>query len=640
MPIITKIKKKFIQRCFHQESIPGPILEIGSGRDQFNRSLFSKKYKVVTSNIYPKNVVDYICSVNCLPFEDNKFGCVICEHVLEHVEEPQRALDGIRRVLKPGGLLIMIVPFSWLIHEKPYDLWRFTEEGLRHLLMNKFVDVKFETIGPPKKPVFICATARKPIPKKQKPVHPKVSVIMPTYNRADMIDKSIESVLNQTFKDWELIIVNDGSTDNTKEVVAKYNDPRIVYLEKENGGPSSARNLGLRHAKGEYITYCDDDNIIFPYHLETLSGYLDRHPEIGLVRANAVKIIKPNKIGYLGRGLLWASMHKHNLLKKIGFFDARLDRCQDVDFLIRLHDYCNVKILECILTKHIIHSGNISFEIAHNDPAAHWKDLIYVKRVRKIFGVQRIKKPYFIMAASIFHEQNLFKTMLALSKIFYSRYPCIHSAYLTGLSYYRVGNISKSIEYMKKVVNYGSRQYKTTSRENLKTKEFAFALLGILYARKKQHGLSIKYLRQGLNIYPKGALLIIELFHASLESGRKDLAQELLVKNKAKVISSYMRGVLFLYQKECLKAKEYLERAYDIDKILKYRLCSSLSRLYSIMGREDYAKKHRVRSWAYEKETYFNILLSKKLLEIDLSYMRKLTERIFLRGDNTRKRII
>jgi glycosyltransferase involved in cell wall biosynthesis len=640
MPIITKIKKEFIQRCFHQESIPGPILEIGSGRDKFNRALFSKKYKVITTNIYPKNVVNYICSVNCLSFEDNKFGCVICEHVLEHVENPARAIDEIKRVLKPNGLLILTAPFSWSIHEKPYDLWRFSEEGLRYLIVNKFESVKFEAIGPPKKPALICITARKPIHEKSKIKHPKVSVIMPTYNRAHMISKSIESVLSQTFKDWELIIVNDGSTDNTKEVVAKYNDPRIVYLEKENGGPSSARNLGLRYAKGEYITYCDDDNIIFPYHLETLYGYLDRHPEIGLVRANAVKIIKPKKIGYLGRGLLWASMHKHNLLKKVGFFDTRLDRCQDVDFLIRLHDYCNVKILECILTKHIIHSGNISFEIAHNDPAAHWKDLIYVKRVRKIFGVQRIKKPYFIMAASIFHERNLFKTMLALSKIFYSRYPCIHSAYLTGLSYYRVGNISKSIEYMKKVVNYGSRQYKTTSRENLKTKEFAFALLGILYARKKQHGLSIKYLRQGLNIYPKGALLIIELFHASLESGRKDLAQELLVKNKAKVISSYMRGVLFLYQKECLKAKEYLERAYDIDKILKYRLCSSLSRLYSIMGREDYAKKHRVRSWAYEKETYFNILLSKKLLEIDLSYMRKLTERIFLRGDNTRKRII
>ena len=160
-----KATRMFMQSCLQQQPIFGPVLEIGSGKDRFNRQLFSRKYKVVATNIYPRNKVDHICSINTLPFEDDKFGCIICEHVLEHVEEPAKAIEEMRRVLKPKGLLILAVPFSWPIHEKPYDLWRFTEEGLRTLLMKDFKEVKFETIGKSNKPNLIFVTARKPIRK-------------------------------------------------------------------------------------------------------------------------------------------------------------------------------------------------------------------------------------------------------------------------------------------------------------------------------------------------------------------------------------------------------------------------------------------------------------------------------------------
>ena len=97
---------------------------------------------------------------------------------------------------------------------------------------------------------------------------PVFSVIVPTYNRRHFLERAIDSILMQTFKDFELIIVDDGSTDNTKELVDSYKDDRIIYFYKENGGINSARNLALQNAKGEYIAFCDSDDRWMPDKLE------------------------------------------------------------------------------------------------------------------------------------------------------------------------------------------------------------------------------------------------------------------------------------------------------------------------------------------------------------------------------------
>lgn len=96
---------------------------------------------------------------------------------------------------------------------------------------------------------------------------PFFSIILPTYNRAHFLPKAIESVLAQTFEDWELVIVDDGSTDNTKEVVASYRDPRIVYIYQENQERSAARNNGISQATGEYICFLDSDDYYLPVKL-------------------------------------------------------------------------------------------------------------------------------------------------------------------------------------------------------------------------------------------------------------------------------------------------------------------------------------------------------------------------------------
>ena len=102
--------------------------------------------------------------------------------------------------------------------------------------------------------------------------NPLVSVIIPIYNVEKYINKTINSVINQTYKNLEIILVNDGATDNSLEICKKYNeiDSRIMIIEKENGGLSSARNAGLDVAKGEYISLIDGDDFIESHFIEYL----------------------------------------------------------------------------------------------------------------------------------------------------------------------------------------------------------------------------------------------------------------------------------------------------------------------------------------------------------------------------------
>ena len=116
--------------------------------------------------------------------------------------------------------------------------------------------------------------------------NPKISIVLPCYNGAKMIGEAIESVIAQTYKDWELIIVNDCSTDNTLEVAECYaaKDKRIRVLSNEKNSKLPATlNHGFREARGEYWTWTSDDNLLLPTMLEEMSGYLDTHPEVGMV---------------------------------------------------------------------------------------------------------------------------------------------------------------------------------------------------------------------------------------------------------------------------------------------------------------------------------------------------------------------
>lgn len=111
---------------------------------------------------------------------------------------------------------------------------------------------------------------------------PSVSVVMPAYNAEKYLREAIDSILSQTYTDFEFIIINDGSTDATKEIIQSYTDPRIVYIENEvNSGICVTLNKGLDAARGKYIARMDSDDIALPNRLETQVRYMDSNPGLG-----------------------------------------------------------------------------------------------------------------------------------------------------------------------------------------------------------------------------------------------------------------------------------------------------------------------------------------------------------------------
>jgi len=106
----------------------------------------------------------------------------------------------------------------------------------------------------------------------------KFSIILPTYNRAHLLSKAIESVRAQSVSDWELIVIDDGSTDNTKDIVFSFGDKRILYGKQENRGRSSARNAGLHHASGEWVCFLDSDDWYLEDHLESFEKAISEYP--------------------------------------------------------------------------------------------------------------------------------------------------------------------------------------------------------------------------------------------------------------------------------------------------------------------------------------------------------------------------
>ncbi|OGW85168.1 MAG: hypothetical protein A3C35_07185 [Omnitrophica bacterium RIFCSPHIGHO2_02_FULL_46_11] len=112
---------------------------------------------------------------------------------------------------------------------------------------------------------------------------PKVSVLIPAYNMASYLSEAIESVFRQTFKDFELIVIDDGSTDNTREIVSRFKNHRIDYYYQDNQGRAAARNTGLHLAKGQYVAFLDADDVWNPDRLDRGVAALDSTPELGLV---------------------------------------------------------------------------------------------------------------------------------------------------------------------------------------------------------------------------------------------------------------------------------------------------------------------------------------------------------------------
>jgi glycosyltransferase involved in cell wall biosynthesis len=125
---------------------------------------------------------------------------------------------------------------------------------------------------------------------------PKVSVVMSVYNNESYIREAVESVLNQSFKDFEFIIINDGSTDRTREILTSYTDERIRLFDQENRGLTISLNRGLSLAKGSYIARMDGDDISDPERFAEEVRFLEQNEKIGLIGTYAHRIDEQGRI--------------------------------------------------------------------------------------------------------------------------------------------------------------------------------------------------------------------------------------------------------------------------------------------------------------------------------------------------------
>jgi glycosyltransferase involved in cell wall biosynthesis len=183
---------------------------------------------------------------------------------------------------------------------------------------------------------------------------PLVSIVMAAYNSAPYLPEAIRSVTGQTYPNWELHIINDGSKDNTSEVVRPFlDDPRIIYHEQENKGQASAKNCGLRAARGDFIAFLDADDKWSLDKLEKQLPVFTTHPEAGLVHTNVMLITESGEPlgspqrsypqGWISGELLidnrvngMASILRRECLEQVGIFDESLSMGIDYDLWLRI----------------------------------------------------------------------------------------------------------------------------------------------------------------------------------------------------------------------------------------------------------------------------------------------------------------
>lgn len=265
-----------------------------------------------------------------------------------------------------------------------------------------------------------------------------ISVILPTYNRANWLIESVESIMAQDYKDWELIIVDDCSTDNTGEIVKKLigKDSRIRYIRNDSNKKLPASlNVGMRHAKGEYITWTSDDNTYksnaFSVMLKVMEGC---SAEIGLVFAEFDHIDKngkkvgtykiPNNLNkiYWENIVGCAFLYKRSVIDKIGWYDENKFLIEDYDYWLRIADCFEIKPIRKSIYNSRIHDNSLSTTRAKE--VLQLKHKILKENLNKKIN-DEIRKMIYQELALISYELDDYANMYKCVEIALKKYPDI-----------------------------------------------------------------------------------------------------------------------------------------------------------------------------------------------------------------------
>ena len=210
---------------------------------------------------------------------------------------------------------------------------------------------------------------------------PYFSIIIPVYNKAKFVHKTVSSVLSQSFDDYEIIIINDGSTDESEKEIRQFNDNRIQYYKTENQGVAKARNFGFTKAKSEFICFLDADDFWYPNFLETFHFYIQKNPNekvfsslkeietasITIIPEYSFEIKNDFEIVDFFKAsrkecVLWTSntiIHK-SVLDKVGCFDTNIKHGEDTELWIRIGLKYKVVFISKVLARYVYDQNSIS----------------------------------------------------------------------------------------------------------------------------------------------------------------------------------------------------------------------------------------------------------------------------------------
>jgi glycosyltransferase involved in cell wall biosynthesis len=243
---------------------------------------------------------------------------------------------------------------------------------------------------------------------------PQVSVIIPTYNRGWILKEAIDSVLAQDYKDLELIVVDDGSTDNTFEILASYgNDIKVLF--QENKGVSAARNRGITEASGQLIAFLDSDDLWLPRKLSTQVDFFNQMPDALICQTEEIWVrngirVNPKKRHKKPSGMIFepslelclvspsAVMIRRSLFDRVGEFDVTLSACEDYDLWLRI---------SCRFPVHLIDTPLIIKRGGHDDQLSSMKglDKFRIKAIEKVINSGRLTEDQYRAAVKALKEK-------------------------------------------------------------------------------------------------------------------------------------------------------------------------------------------------------------------------------------------
>src|SRR3990172_8426989 len=267
-----------------------------------------------------------------------------------------------------------------------------------------------------------------------------VSVIIPTYNRVVMLQRALDSVTKQDYTNLEIIVVDDGSNDNTEQVVKRDNDKRIKYYRKKNSGPADSRNYGLKKAKGKYICFLDDDDTIKPDKINKQFLYINHVPKNTYLSL----LLKKN---YL---ICPSVMVRKQALVGIKLFQKKYEPVEDFELWLRLAKKYTFGYLNHPSYSYNVHGANLTkniHKVIYNNSRIRYSHLItYSQPIQKRLQCDFKFLTYYYHAIQNYYEGNSSSSRKTFLKLIKER-PLFIKSYIFYLQSFFPKNIILNIFY-------------------------------------------------------------------------------------------------------------------------------------------------------------------------------------------------